>query len=34
MNIDHEHAWAEFQEDLKDLKSGKKEFLTWDDVDA
>ncbi len=34
MNIDHEHAWAEFQEDLKDLKSGKKEYLTWEDVDA
>jgi len=32
MGIDHEKAWAEFQEDLKDLKSGKKEYLTWDDV--
>jgi len=34
MNIDHEHAWAEFQGDLKRLKSGEKEFLTWEDVDA
>ena len=34
MGIDHQQAWAEFQEDLRDLKSGKKEFLTWDDVDA
>jgi len=34
MDIDHEHAWAEFQEDLKDLKSGKKKYLTWEDVDA
>ncbi|MBI3242562.1 MAG: heterodisulfide reductase subunit B [Chloroflexi bacterium] len=34
MNIDHEKAWAEFQEDLKKLKSGEKEYLTWEDVDA
>jgi len=32
MGIDHEKAWAEFQEDLKELKSGKKEYLTWEDV--
>lgn len=32
MGIDHEKAWAEFQQDLDDLKSGKKEYLTWDDV--
>jgi len=34
MDIDHEKAWAEFQDDLKDLKSGKKEYLTWEDIDA
>jgi heterodisulfide reductase subunit B len=32
MNIDHEKAWAEFQDDLKKLKSGEKEYLTWEDV--
>ncbi|MBI3363087.1 MAG: heterodisulfide reductase subunit B [Chloroflexi bacterium] len=32
MGIDHEAAWAEFQEDLKKLKSGEKEYLTWEDV--
>jgi heterodisulfide reductase subunit B len=32
MGIDHEKAWAEFQEDLEDLKSGKKQYLTWDDA--
>ncbi len=32
MGIDHEQAWAEFQMDLEDLKSGKKKYLTWDDV--
>jgi len=34
MGIDHERAWAEFQEDLKQLKSGEKQYLTWEDVDA
>ncbi len=34
MGIDHEKAWAEFQGDLTDLKSGKKEYLSWEDVDA
>jgi len=34
MGIDHAAAWAEFQEDLKRLKSGEKEYLTWEDVDA
>jgi hypothetical protein len=32
MGIDHEQAWAEFEQDLADLKSGKKEYLNWDDV--
>jgi heterodisulfide reductase subunit B len=32
MGINHEQAWAEFEEDLEALKSGKKEYLTWDDV--
>lgn len=32
MGIDHEAAWAEFQGDLEDLRSGKKEFLSWEDV--
>ncbi|HLE26771.1 MAG TPA: heterodisulfide reductase-related iron-sulfur binding cluster [Anaerolineales bacterium] len=34
MGIDHERAWAEFQDDLKRLKNGEKEYLTWEDVDA
>ena len=33
MGIDHEKAWAEFQQDLEDLKSGKKEYLTWEDIE-
>jgi heterodisulfide reductase subunit B1 len=32
MGIDHQAAWAEFQADLEDLRSGKKEYLTWEDV--
>ncbi len=32
MGIDHEKAWAEFQEDLEDLRSGKKEYLSWEDA--
>lgn len=34
MGIDWEAAWAEFQDDLKKLERGEKEFLTWEDVDA
>ncbi len=33
MGIDHEKAWAEFEQDLEDLKSGKKEYLTWEDCE-
>ncbi len=32
MGIDHEKAWSEFQQDLEDLRSGKKEYLSWEDV--
>ncbi len=32
MGIDHEKAWAEFQEDLEDLRTGKKEYLSWEDA--
>ncbi len=32
MGIDHEKAWAEFEEDLERLKSGEIEYLTWEDV--
>ncbi len=32
MGIDHEKAWAEFQEDLKRLESGEQQFLTWADT--
>jgi heterodisulfide reductase subunit B len=32
MGIDHEKAWAEFQEDLEKLKSGEKEYLSWEDI--
>jgi heterodisulfide reductase subunit B len=32
MGIDPEAAWAEFQEDLKQIESGAMEYLTWDKV--
>ena len=32
MGIDWEAAWAEFQQDLKRLEAGDKQYLTWDDV--
>jgi heterodisulfide reductase subunit B len=32
MGIDHEAAWVEFQEDLEELRSGRKEYLSWEDV--
>ncbi len=32
MGIDHEKAWAEFQEDLKRLESGEQQYLTWADT--
>ena len=34
MGIDWEKAWAEFEGDLDRLRSGKTEFLTWDDANA
>jgi heterodisulfide reductase subunit B len=34
MGIDHEKAWAEFQDDLKMLKSGEKEYISWEDIEA
>ena len=33
MGIDHEKAWAEFEEALEKLKSGEMEYLTWDDAE-
>ena len=33
MGIDHGKAWAEFQQDLEDLKSGKEEYPTWVDIE-
>lgn len=32
MGIDHEKAWAEFEETLEKLKSGEIEYLTWDEA--
>jgi heterodisulfide reductase subunit B1 len=34
MGIDWEKAWAEFETDLDRLRSGKAEFLTWEDANA
>lgn len=34
MGIDHEKAWAEFEEELEVLRRGDKEYLTWEDVEA
>jgi len=33
MGIDWKARWAEFEEEVRALESGEKEFLTWDDVD-
>ncbi|CAB1128676.1 CCG domain-containing protein [Candidatus Hydrogenisulfobacillus filiaventi] len=32
MGIDHERAWAEFQQDLQQIESGAMPYLTWDKV--
>ncbi len=32
MGIDADKAWAEFEESLDPIKSGQKQFLTWEDV--
>ena len=32
MGIDWKAAWGEFEEELEQIKAGKKEFLTWEDV--
>jgi len=34
MGIDHEARWKEFEGDLERLKSGEKQFLSWEDADA
>ncbi len=34
LGIDWKHHWAEFEADLEDIRSGKKEGLTWADADA
>jgi heterodisulfide reductase subunit B len=33
MGIDHEQAWAEFQQELGRLDRGEKKYLDWDDMD-
>ncbi len=33
MGIDHDQAWAEFQEGLKRLERGEKKYLEWEDMD-
>lgn len=34
MGIDWKARWAEFEEDLAQIKEGKKEYLTWEETDA
>ncbi len=34
MGIDHESKWAEFEEELRMIEAGEKEFLTWEDADG
>ncbi|MFQ5827804.1 MAG: heterodisulfide reductase-related iron-sulfur binding cluster [Candidatus Methylomirabilia bacterium] len=34
MGIDWKERWAEFQDDLEQIKRGDKEYLTWEDADA
>jgi heterodisulfide reductase subunit B len=33
LGIDHERAWAEFQEDIQRLERGEKKYLEWEDMD-
>ena len=33
MGIDHEKAWAEFEEQVERIKSGEIEFLSWEDAE-
>lgn len=33
MGIDHEKAWAEFEEELEILRRGDKEYMSWEDVE-
>ncbi len=33
MGIDHDQAWAEFEEGLKRLERGEKKYLEWEDMD-
>jgi heterodisulfide reductase subunit B2 len=34
IGIDWEAAWDEFEQDIEKLRSGEKQYLSWDDVDA
>ena len=34
MGIDHEKAWAEFEEDVARIERGEIEYLSWEDADA
>ena len=34
VGIDPEKSWSEFEKACEQLKSGEKEFLTWEDADA
>lgn len=34
MGIDWKTRWAEFEEELKMIEAGEKEFLTWEDTDV
>ena len=31
LGIDHEKAWGEFEDAVARLKSGEKQYLTWED---
>jgi len=33
MGIDHEKAWAEFEEQVERIKSGEIEYLSWEDAE-
>jgi heterodisulfide reductase subunit B len=34
LGIDHEKAWAEFEEAAERIKSGQQQYLTWEDCDV
>ena len=34
LGIDHEKAWAEFEEIVDEIKAGTRQSVTWEEVDV